>query len=506
MTTLTIVRRAFAAAFLTAALGAVLAPPADAATILSVRVKPFERGIEVPKSFLGFAVSYPLAAELTGLPEQGINPVFKRMLSDLNAGGGGPVALRIGGQSADRTWWNPSGAQRPAGVTQDVDPAWLSWLGEFQRQTRTPLIMGLNEAVGDPAVAADLARAISERVDKSALLAYEVGYHADGYPGAGRPAGWGPAEHRSELRRYADAITAAVPGARIAGSALSPKWVKPLGDLGRVRDKLALATATYAPLSACPQAGSHAKPTVARLLSKSVARRLLTYAPALERLERAGMGLRITKAASADCGGRAGVTDTLASAIWATDTLFGLALLGYSGIDLEVGLGAASPFRFLYDSAAKRWVGVVRPMFYGARIFAEATRGGARLLSSATYASRRRRGARASIWATRDRGGRLRFVVAPRNRSARGGTVRVRVPNAYRAGRLTVLDAPRLSSTTGVRFGGRSYPARTTDGRLTGSARSRKVRAKRGVYAFKVPREGIFVLEVPRPPRKPRKA
>ena len=44
------------------------------------------------------------------------NPIFARLMQTLAAPGNGAPTIRIGGNSTDQTWWNPTAAPRPGGI------------------------------------------------------------------------------------------------------------------------------------------------------------------------------------------------------------------------------------------------------------------------------------------------------------------------------------------------------------------------------------------------------
>ena len=162
------------------------------------------------------------------------NPIFARLVQTLAAGGNGAPTIRIGGNSTDESWWNPVAAPRPAGVATDVTPA----------MARRPRPMG-----GQHAHADHPRRSTSRCGDSANAAAYAAGgrrrrcrpgparrardrqrarpLHASarvrgGHRGASsrglrRPAGYGPADYRSELQTFRAALEAAAPGVPMAG-------------------------------------------------------------------------------------------------------------------------------------------------------------------------------------------------------------------------------------------------------------------------------------------------
>ena len=60
-------------------------------------------GRPIPPGFLGFSFEYQAVRDYTGSNPRAINPVLVQLIRDLNPNQA-PV-LRIGGNSADETWW-----------------------------------------------------------------------------------------------------------------------------------------------------------------------------------------------------------------------------------------------------------------------------------------------------------------------------------------------------------------------------------------------------------------
>jgi hypothetical protein len=102
--------------------GASLADAAAGATVRYGRV-----GRPVPRAFLG------LSLEDSELPHFAASSgVFGRVVSLLRPHGGAPLLLRIGGASADLTWWEPRSRRRPPNV-EAIGASWLSGLGRLVR-------------------------------------------------------------------------------------------------------------------------------------------------------------------------------------------------------------------------------------------------------------------------------------------------------------------------------------------------------------------------------------
>ena len=97
--------------------------------------------------------------------------------------------------------------------------------------------------------------------------------------------------------------------------------------------------------------------------------------------------LRVDELNSVACRGRSGVSDTFASALWATDALFSLARAGVDGVNVHTLPDAAYEL-FAFSRHDGRWQAQVRPIYYGLQLFAQAAPPGARLLARVAARSR----------------------------------------------------------------------------------------------------------------------
>ena len=176
---------------------------------------------------------------------------------------------------------------------------------------------------------------------------------------------------------------------------------------------------------------------------------------------------------SAICGGLRGVSDTMASALWGTDMLFGLAEAGVRNVDFHTWTGSIyGPIDWRPRRTARR-VAKVRPLFYAMLLFNRATPPGSKLLAVGPNAG----GARLKTWGTIDRAGTRRFVAI--NKDHRLGR-RARAHPARPASRATStverLVAPGAKSENNVTFGGRGWGGTTADGKPKGKRRIERVR------------------------------
>ncbi len=154
------------------------------------------------------------------------------------------------------------------------------------------------------------------------------------------PAAISPRSYVRDFNVYARTLNRFAPGVPLLGPAVakpkrSLRWITQL--IRRDRRYLGAVTAHRYPYSACVHRSAGDFPTVARLLSPvATAGVTSAVAPAAAQAHRAGLPFRMTELNSVTCGGRAGVSNTFATALWAPDALFGLMRVGVDGVNIHV--------------------------------------------------------------------------------------------------------------------------------------------------------------------------
>jgi hypothetical protein len=231
-----------------------------------------------------------------------------------------------------------------------------------------------------------------------------------------------------------------------------------------------------------------AHPTVATLLAAYASRGLLhDLSPAVALAHRHGLTVRVDEMNAVTCAGTRGVSNTAASALWALDALFVLAEAGVDGVNIHTWRGSAGK---LFDVHLRhgRWVGSVRPEYYGLLMFARAAPPGSRLLSVV----RLNRG-QVRSWAVLAPDRSLRVVLINDNLT-RGRWVIVRPPTALGQAQLERLDTPGAYARTGVTLGGQTVGPRTTTGLLAGSRGVTLVAPVAGEYIVRLPPASAALL------------
>jgi hypothetical protein len=478
--------------------------PDDAQGPLTVTVDLTHPGPAIPRSFLGLSIEYQSVPAYFG-PGARPNRAFVRRVAALGAAQRAPVALRIGGNSSDESWWNPARRPRPHGVLYDLGPAWVASLATGQARLGAPVTLGLNLALDDPGNALSLVRAVRARLRTPGVASLEIGNEPDLFTHARtfrvgrlivhRPRQrlrYSPARYVAETQRYLAALSSNVraPRPRFAvGGFASASYFDALAPLvdSRTSNVDELVAHSYA-ITAC-NGETPVDKLRAQLLTDGASRGLTkTVAPYLAAARSRGLPVRVSELNSAVCGGVRGVSDTFTAALWAPDALFALANAGVRQVDMHTWAGAYyAPL--VVGRAAGRDVARPRPLYYGLMLFALAAPAGSRLVPvRLTNAGSTR------AWATIDPRGALRLLLINRSTSA-SREVLVRVAAVGGSGRLTLLRAPGIDARDGVTLGGREL---SDDGALARpplgasvSARGRRVR-----FTLPAASAGLLTLRV----------
>ncbi len=464
-------------------------------TTVTVSLRPLGRA--VPDGFLGFSLEYPAVAAYAGTDPAAVNPVFKELIRNVTPGQS-PV-LRIGGDSADSTWWPVPGMARPPGVSYTLTPDWLQVTRALVRSLGARVIFALNLEVDSPHLAAAEARALIAGSEPGSVRAFELGNEPELYGSftwyrtpagqtvRGRPATYGITAFMRDFAKF----PAALPDLPLAGPASGGAGFLPyLDQFLAAEPRVRVAAVHRYPLQLCfVGRRSPRYPTVEHLLSpRSSVGLAQSFAQAVAVARARGIPLRIDELNTVSCGADRAVSQTFASALWALDTLFAMVRIGIEGVNIHTFPGAGYEL-FRFSRAPGGWIASVSPEYYGLLMFARAAPAGSRLLHVAGAT-----GADLRIWATRLPGGRIHVLMI--NEGAHPRVIAVRVPGGG-AGRLERLTAPGLNASVGITLGARSFGAETATGRLSGAVRTSSVVPGRDGYVVSLPAASAALLGVP---------
>jgi hypothetical protein len=430
-------RRTFIAGLLRNSLGGI---PACLWTQSGARPVRAEVLPDVPKGriagdFLG------LGYEASSVSERGLltaaNREYVQFVRTLAPSG----VIRIGGNTSDYASWSPQGPAVSSPMETVIDRRRLRGLASFLRATGWKLIWGLNLGGGTLDQAVAEAVAVADCAGRS-LLAFEIGNEPDLFAGIHRPADYSYSDYLAEYTRFKQAIREALPGAPFAGPDVfaHTEWFEAFAQAEAA--DLALLTHHYYAEGPPEDPAT----TIENLLLPNAALSRLLGSLQLAS-EEAAVPYRLCEVNSCFGGGKPGVSDTMASALWGLDFLFRLALSQAAGVNIETGvnqLGFLSWYTPIGIDSEGRYD--ARPLYYGLLAFGLAGRGdlvGLNLdgggLNLTAYAVRADNGA---IWLT------LVNKEAVSSAEVRAACPGIGVARGQR------LSAPSLTSTSGVALGG----------------------------------------------------
>jgi hypothetical protein len=466
-------RRDFLANSVRAA-GALAARSAFAAPAqYSVTVRDRPLGMIAP-DFMG------LGYEISSVARPGLlspaNKVYVQLVRTLGARG----VIRIGGNTADYAKYSPDAEAVSSSRGTVVNDAVLKDLGGFLGATGWKLIWALDLGKGSEADAIAEARTVSS-IAGERLLAFEIGNEPDLFARAKhRKPEYGYEDWLAEYRRYKAALRREFPRIPFAGpdAAVTTDWVTRFAaDEGK--DSVLLTHHYY-------REGQNPSSSIEKLLG--VDPKLQPQLTALKAASQAcGAPYRICEVNSFSGGGRPGVSDTMAGALWALDYMFTLAANGCAGVNMETGVNQLefiSSYSPIGDDEHGHYS--AKPEYYGMLAFSLAGKG--QLVTTEIDADS------PEIKAYATQPGRGALAVTLINKSAGAPLITVNLGEHTKAKQASLirLSGPAIDSKTGIKLGGAEV---TSDG--TWKAVSTEVlRVKSGQLAITLPPFSAAVVQV----------
>ena len=391
--------------------------------------------------------------------------------------------LRLGGNSSESCWLKvESTTTAPvlppvAGPVAEhwmprelfmIPPEAIGQLAGFLRATGWQLIYGLNFGHSSPDRLAREAEYVARHV-RDSLLYFQIGNEPDFYSEANnrtRPPGWGFADYLQEWTACAEAITQRVPDAKFGGpdvganSSWIAQFIAPAAQ--KLGSRLVAVSGHYYAegppddpkvtterlLRTDPKVGQSAQAT-----SDLAAQNQLVY--------------RMTEGNSCYRGGKPGMSDALASALWGGDYMLTLAAAGCAGVNLHGGsrrvlraaLGNKMPGELVAKAGSDAKGGYytpiageiepgfrARPLFYGMLLANQLA--GTQLRKIILAAD----GIDATAYAGQHQDG-WRIAIFNKDPS-RTLALTVQTPARCRQSRVWRLVGPSLDATTGVSLAG----------------------------------------------------
>lgn len=457
----------------------------------TVEVGRVPHGRRRPAGFLSMSLQY----RTVGQWGRSVSPVLVRLVDALDPDGG--EILRLGGQGGDRVWWPIPHVRRPGGVSDTLSPRWIRAARRLATALRARYALQINLEANSERIARVEADHLYRGLGRSRIADWEIGnepelyrtipwywesggralpWYADrGTPLYARGPGYGPAQFLAQWRAWARLLPGRIP---LAGpDFVFTTWLSSFATLLSRHSRLRTFDVHAYPTLKCVTNPASAKyPSIAHLLTLGASRNLLVGDRVyIGRAHAVGARFALDEVGPDSCGGTAGISNSMASALWAIDMLFAMDRAGVDAVDLHTLPGTVNA---LFDITRRhgRWQARVLPFYLGSLLFAQAAPAGSRLLWTSDPDETALRS-----WATRgtDRVVRVALV---NDGGARVVTVRPIAGRGVATAQLEVLRAPGAAATHGLVLAGRREG--TTDTGAVGPLRDELVARRHGTYRF----------------------
>jgi hypothetical protein len=437
-------------------------------TPVSVSYSTATPGPQVPRGFLGLSYELSSLRQVAGYANDGDLVALLRSL--------GTGVLRFGGVSADtRVAWSDQATPRPSWASSAIEPADLRQLAQLAADSGWKVLLTIGFGHFEPQAAAREAAAAKAAMGES-LEGIELGNEPNAYALHGlRSEPWTFVQYDEQVQIYRAAIEAAAPGIPLVGPDTSGSSAYENWGLGEAVDQRpALLTGHHYPLG-CEQRPA---PSIALLLSPETRRLEKMSLRRYVSIARQGqIPFRMDETNSVSCGGVAGISNTFASALWATGYVAQAMSMGVSGINMHgnpSNCAGYTPVCARTPEAGAVGRLSAQPEWY-ALLLARALVGERPLQTGLISGGN----ANVSVSTFLDPGGALRFVAVDYDSpGARRVALSLPVGTGFGGASVLSLTARAPTSLSGVRLGGRAV---ASDGWWTPPATLPHVASRGGV-------------------------
>ncbi|MGA7525481.1 MAG: hypothetical protein WBW84_23740 [Acidobacteriaceae bacterium] len=321
---------------------------AQSAAVARLNISSQAEGPHMPEDFMG--LSYEVEQLLDPTFFSAENTGLIRKFRALTPRG----VLRLGGNTSEYEWWKPTPESNepehprtrevpgePKAQYYPVTAEAVRNLAGFLRATGWTSLYGIGMGTNTPEHAAAeaeyVARTLGER-----LQYFQIGNEVDLFGRHMRdPKTWNAKTYLDEWLAMARAVTKAVPGARFGmpDVAANVGWLTEIAEMWpSVRNPPQVTTLTHHYYFGGP--ATNPEVNIANLLKPAtMARVQKTADAAMAAANKMGVRVRMTEGNTCYRGGKPGVSDVFAAALWSADYSLLLASNNYSGVNLHGGTG-----------------------------------------------------------------------------------------------------------------------------------------------------------------------
>ncbi len=446
----------------------------DGATTIKIRVDAKSVIGQISPDFMGLGYESSAVAQSNFFSAK--NTVMVQLYRNLNPHG----LIRIGGNVSDHTKYVPSG---PPAVNSEkavtiINQTNLADLAGFASATGWKVMWGLNLGTGSEEEAVQEAQAVEATLGNS-LQSFQIGNEVDihhGYEGK-----YDKYEsYHSNYLNFKAAVQASVPKAGFSGPDVAGniKWLRSFADT-EANDLKLLTHHYYRTGAKTPEA------TIETLLARDQ-----VWDDRLHQLQQISQAknvpFRINEVNSFYGGGKPGVSDTFASALWSLDYMFILATYGCDGVNMETDINQLGWISYyspiVHDPAGNC---SVRPEYYGMLAFALAGHGNLLKLSL------EKNDLNLSAYATRDEQ-RIIWLTVINKERAQNASLEIMIPTGYGRVEAFRLQAPSVDSKEKVTLAGAEV---SVDGNWSPGL-PEAMTIKKGAVRLSVPQASAVLLRL----------
>lgn len=353
-------------------------------TSVRVTLDPHRRGNPIPADFTGLSYETAQLGDPTFFA-----PTNTELIGFIRRLGRSGV-LRIGGNTSEWSYWAPQGTPREDEAVRERDqatvleqavgpdtghgpakhrkitPEAIENLAAFVDATGWKLIYGLNMGTEDAETAASEAAYVKHAIGDR-LIAFQLCNEPDLFYRNGlRKSDYNYAQFAKEWQHFYEVIRRKVPNAPFAGpdTAFNNEWLVPFAK--QFQNEVAFLSQHYY------AEGPPTDPsmTIDRLLRPDP-KLAAEFRGMAETKAESHLPFRLAETNSCYQGGKQGVSNTFASALWGADLMYQLATAGGVGINFHGGgYGWYTPVAGTIPNGF-----LARPIYYGMLLFAEAGSG-----------------------------------------------------------------------------------------------------------------------------------
>ena len=310
-------------------------------------------GYKIPSRFEGLSYETGLLVSSPDYLNEN-NAVLIQLIRNLGDG-----VLRIGGNSSDKINW--TGKARTANTSVDsLTTTEIDHLSAFSRAARWPVIFGLNLANNNAEEASKEAKYVNNSL-KNNLVAFQSGNEPDVFKLGPRTSYYNFSNYQQDWENYLTAVKKTAPDALFAGPDITPyngDWIKWFAV--KENKNVMLIDGHYY------VTGPASNPSINYQDILATDTKLAPYLATLNsESSKYNLSYRVSECNSVWGGGKKGVSDIFASALWALDFMWNVAENKGQGINFHGG----GSF-FVYTPVAdENGVFVAQPEYYAMLAF-----------------------------------------------------------------------------------------------------------------------------------------